>query len=188
MAVGHGPFIGVSMRDLPDTIYLAVYGNTLTIRGIATKVPSELPILVNATTSKIRVILFLQNPLRDEMSLGRFSKSLTFGFLKKVSTRPETQPAAIMGLRDVKGEAMIAVRTVSGWPSAIVAPRPARMAFARIHHLSMWMPVEAPEVKKPRITRPTIRAGMPHFRKPDNLPLGGIWSSMSVSTGFSQYL
>ncbi len=81
---------------------------------MATNVPKELPIFVNTTTSSIRVILFFQNPFRDEMSSGRFSKSLTFGFPKKVSTRPETHPAAIIGLRDVRGAATIAERIVSG--------------------------------------------------------------------------
>ncbi len=84
------------------------------IKGRATKVPTELPILVNTTTSRILVILFFQKPLRDEMSSGSLSKSFTFGFPRKASTRPETQPAAIMGLREVTGEATTAERIVSG--------------------------------------------------------------------------
>jgi hypothetical protein len=48
------------------------------------------------------------------MSSARFSKSLTLGFPRKTSTRPATQPAAIMGFRDVRGEARMADRTVRG--------------------------------------------------------------------------
>ena len=40
--------------------------------------------------------------------------SITFGLPKKTSIRPATQPAAIMGLREVMGEAITAVSTVKG--------------------------------------------------------------------------
>ena len=91
-----------------------LYAKTLTIRGIATNVPNELPIFVNTTTNNIRVILFFQNPFSDEMSSGNLSKSLTFGLPIKASTSPETHPAAIIGLSEVSGEATIAERIVRG--------------------------------------------------------------------------
>ena len=92
----------------------SIYVNTLAIRGIATKAPSELPILVNTTISSMRVILFFQNPFTERISAGRLSKSLTFGFPKKASTSPATHPAAIMGFRDVMGEARTADKMVRG--------------------------------------------------------------------------
>ena len=84
------------------------------MRGIATKVPSELPILVNTTTRRIRVILFLQNPFSEEISSGNLSKSFTFGFPTKASTKPETHPAAIIGLSEVSGAETTAEKMVKG--------------------------------------------------------------------------
>ena len=81
---------------------------------MATKVPIELPRFVKTTTRRIRVILFFQKPLMERMSLGKFSKSLTFGFLKKASTSHETQPAAIIGFKEVRGAARIEDRIVNG--------------------------------------------------------------------------
>jgi hypothetical protein len=91
-----------------------LYVKTLAIKGMATKAPTELPKFVNTTISNMRVILFFQNPFRDNISAGRLSKSFTFGFPIKVSTSPATHPAAIIGLRDVIGDATIADRMVSG--------------------------------------------------------------------------
>jgi len=54
--------------------------------------------------------------------------------------------------------------------------------------LIITVPAAPPAMKKPTINRTTIRAGMPHFRKPKTLRLGGIWFSMSISTDPSQYL
>ena len=101
--------------------------------GKATKVPSELPRLVKMTTNRIRVTLFFQNPLIDRMSSGRLSKSLTLGFREKASTSPDTHPAAIMGFSEVSGAARMEDMMVAGWASAMIAPTPANMPFARIH-------------------------------------------------------
>ena len=76
------------------------------VKGIATKVPKELPRFVNTTTGRIRAILFFQHPFREERSSERFPNSRTSGFPMRASTGPQTQPAAIMGLSDVKGEAV----------------------------------------------------------------------------------
>ena len=80
----------------PNTRYL-YYAITLSMRGMATKVPREAPRLVNTTTSKILVILFRQNPLKEEMSSevsklavlihGGFNDSLGFFFSKIVHCR-----------------------------------------------------------------------------------------------------
>ena len=72
---------------------------------MATKVPTALPMFVNTTTNRTRVILFFQKPFIDRISSLRFSKSRTFGFPTKTSTKPATHPAAIIGLSDVTGEA-----------------------------------------------------------------------------------
>ena len=50
----------------------------------------------------------------ESISSGRLSKSFTFGFLETASTIPETQPAAIIGFKEVKGAASIAESTVRG--------------------------------------------------------------------------
>ena len=60
---------------------------------------------------------------------------MTFGFLEKASTSPETHPAAIIGFKDVKGAARIEDRIVSGWAKAISAPSPANSPFATIHQV-----------------------------------------------------
>ena len=88
--------------------------NTLIIKGMATKVPKELPRLVKTTTSSIRVILFFQKPLMEMISSDNLSKSLTFGFLENASTSPDTQPAAIIGFSEVKGAAKTDERMVNG--------------------------------------------------------------------------
>ena len=49
----------------------------LIIRGMATKVPTELPMLTKATRSSIRVILLCQKPRTEVMSSLRAMKSLT---------------------------------------------------------------------------------------------------------------
>ena len=100
------------------------------------------------------MILFFQKPLKEEMSSVKFSKSFTFGFPIKTSTRPATQPAAIMGLSEVNGDATMAERIVRGCASAAAAPRPARTAFESTHHLIIWVPVEAPALKKPKRMSP----------------------------------
>ena len=127
-----------------ENILIEIYAKTLAIKGMATKAPSELPKFVNTTINNMRVILFFQNPFRDKISAGRFSKSLTFGFPMKASTSPATHPAAIIGLREVIGDATIADRTVRGWANAMAAPMPAKTALAKTHHLIIWVPAEDP--------------------------------------------
>ncbi|SPD73109.1 hypothetical protein PITCH_A1690006 [uncultured Desulfobacterium sp.] len=54
----------------------------LTINGMATNTPRELPRFVKAMISNILVILFFKKPLNVVISVGNSSKSLTFGLLK----------------------------------------------------------------------------------------------------------
>jgi len=42
--------------------------NALAMSGMATQAPKALPMLVKTTIRRMRVILFLQNPLKDRMS------------------------------------------------------------------------------------------------------------------------
>ena len=98
----------VTLQPRFDGIYTSlrkVAGN-YQVKGIAAKVPKELPRFVITTTSRICVILFFQNPFREEGSSEGFSKSRTPGFPMRASTGPQTQSAAIMGIRDVKGGAV----------------------------------------------------------------------------------
>ncbi|NQT71060.1 MAG: hypothetical protein HQ552_15955 [Desulfobacteraceae bacterium] len=97
--------------------------NTFNMSGIATKVLIALPKFVNTTIRRILVTLFCQKPLMERMSSDRFSKSLTFGFLEKAPTSPETHPAAIIGFKDVKGAARIEDRIVNGWKESEVGRR-----------------------------------------------------------------
>ncbi len=92
------------------------------LTGKATKVPIELPRLVNTTTSRIRVTLLRQKPRTDKISSGSVSRSFTLGLRENASTRPETQPAAIIGFNEVKGAASIEEIIVAGCASAIIAP------------------------------------------------------------------
>ena len=125
-------------------IYGDTPSNNLTITGKATNVPIELPRLVNTTTSRIRVTLFLQNPLTERISSGSFSKSFTFGLREKASTSPDTQPAAIIGFNEVKGAASMEVIMVTGCARAIIAPMPAKIALAAIHQIIMSLPAWVP--------------------------------------------
>ena len=68
-------------------------------------VPSELPRLAKATTRRILHTGLIQNPFIVNIAVGRFSKSDTVGFLTQACTKPEIHPAAIRGLRLVKGAA-----------------------------------------------------------------------------------
>ena len=95
-------------------------------------VPMDEPRLVNMTTRRIRVTLFRQNPFMETISSGIDSRSFTFGFLAKASTRPDTQPAAIIGFKEVSGAASTDERMVKGWARARVAPMPAKIPLAAI--------------------------------------------------------
>ena len=125
-------------------IYGDTPSNNFTITGKATNVPIELPILVNTTTRRIRVTLFRQKPLIERMSSGSFSKSLTLGLREKASTSPDTQPAAIIGFNDVNGAASMEETIVTGCARAMMAPIPAKIALAPIHHKIMSFPACAP--------------------------------------------
>ena len=76
--------------------------------------PIMLPTLESTVTSRILVTLFFQKPRKVTMSEERFSRSLTWGFRIYASVNPETQPAAIMGFREVRGAAAMAERMVKG--------------------------------------------------------------------------
>ncbi|AOY59954.1 uncharacterized protein Dmul_31840 [Desulfococcus multivorans] len=156
------------------------------MRGMATKVPTVLPRLVKTTTRSTRVTLLRQKPRTERMSLGRSSKSMTRGFFTKASTRPETHPAATMGLREVRGAAATAETTVAGWARAAAAPSPAKTPLATTHEKAIRAPASAPPPKNPTRKIAAMRRGRSHLSAPERRPLGGISSRAAMSISFSQ--
>jgi len=95
-------------------------------------VPIMLPRFAIAITIRTLINLFLKKSLMVSM-VRSILMSLTVGVRNLISTYPATQPAPIVGFRDVNGAATNAVRIVNGWPNAIAAPIAEQIPLIRNH-------------------------------------------------------